>query len=422
MATIADLAARLEREALTLGPPATDATLDAYVAGWILLADRTRHAVTYLPLGGRPEKVGIGLRTVLDPLASGPRHPLPADTEPVPALARLALAMGAIGDVLADNLRSGSLPEYVGAEAAKLEATLLAPVHLAAHWSRTGLEHQEVPRNRASIHGLLDDLAAVTEPWALIPPAHRGSVLEDLRIRTTSAPGLEGATVAWADEALLVLTDRYRVSGWAMQAIAGNLALISHTARVAVQAATPDGRLPAGDQGSAHALAESSTAWRAAATWPPHVRLGGKATELRALTRDLQQQLAGDPPRALVDTRDLIRLALPVAQAHTAMMDNLVAKHELWVHGPSLGPSAGDLRGWAREPWWSNQGVPMMNAARIGLQALDGASAALVSEASRTSPSSLPLGWPPAREVSGAVRVGGREQARVPSRRPGPNR
>ena len=422
MATIADLAAQLEREALTLGPPATDATLDAYVAGWMLLADRTRHAVTYLPLGGRPEKVGIGLRTVLDPLASGPRHPLPADAEPVPVLARLARNMGAIGDVLADNLRNGTRPEYVGAEAAKLESTLLAPVHLAARWSGAGLEHQEIPRNRASIRGLLDDLAAVTEPWALIPPVHRGSVLEDLRIRTASAPGLKGAAVAWADEALLVLTDRYRVSGWAMQAIAGNLAHISHAARVAVQAAAWDGRPPADDRVSAQALAESSTAWRAAATWPPHVRLGGKATDLRALTRDLQQQLASDPPRTLDDTRNLIRLALPVAQAHTAMMDNLVAKHELWVHGPSLGPSAGDIHGWAREPWWSTQGLPMMNAARGGLHALDRASAALASEASRPAPRSGPLGWPPAREVSGALHIGGREQARVPSHRRGPAR
>ena len=422
MATIADLAARLEREALTLGPPATDATLDAYVAGWMLLADRTRHAVTYLPLGGRPEKVGIGLLTVLDPLASGPRDPLPADTEPVPALARLALTMGAIGDVLADNLRNGARPEYVGAETAKLEATLLAPVHLAARWSGAGLEHQEIPRNRASIRGLLDDLAAVTEPWALIPPTNRGSILEDLRIRTTSAPGLKGSTVAWADEALLVLTDRYRVSGWAMQAIAGNLALISHTARLAVQAAAPDGRLPTGDQGSVQALAESSTAWRAAATWPPHVRLGGKATDLRALTRDLQQQLAGDPPRTLVETRNLIRLALPVAQAHTSMMDNLVAKHELWVHGPSLGPSAGDIRGWAREPWWSTQGVPMMNAARTAYRALDRVSASLAGRTGRPPTAPLPLGWPPASAERIRVPAGHLDVRREPQPRRGPDR
>lgn len=422
MATIADLAARLEREALTLGPPATDASLDAYVAGWMLLADRTRHAVTYLPLGGRPEKVGVGLRTVLDPLASGPRHPLPADTEPVAALARLALSMGAIGDVLAANLRNGTRPEYVGAEAAKLEATLLAPVHLAARWSGAGLEHQEIPRNRASIRGLLDDLAAVTEPWALIPPAHRGSVLEDLRILTTSAPGLEGATVAWADEALLVLTDRYRVSGWAMQAIAGNLALISQTALGAVQAATPDGRLPTGDQGSAQALAESSTAWRAAATWPPHVRLGGKATDLRAPTRDLQQQLASDPPQTLAETRNLIRLALPIAQAHTSMMDNLVAKHELWVHGPSLGPSAGDLRGWAREPWWSTQGVPMRNAARTAYRALDQACASLAGGTGRPPTAPLPLGWPPPSAERIRVPAGHLDVRREPQPRRGPDR
>ena len=153
MATIAELLARLERDAVTLGPPDTEAGPDAHAAGWMLLANRTQHAVSQLPLGGRPERVSVGLRAVLQPLANGPRREQRAEALPIPALAQLELAMGAINDVLADTLRSRPRPEYVGLEAAKLEASLLAPVHLAARWSRASVENQRVRRNGISIRG-----------------------------------------------------------------------------------------------------------------------------------------------------------------------------------------------------------------------------------------------------------------------------
>lgn len=180
MATIADLLVRLEHLAATLGPPAPAIGLEAHVVGWMPLARHTLRAVSNLPTGGRAARVRASLTAALGPLARGPR--LPIETRPLGPLSDLALTMGAIGDVLADTLgRQQQRPEFVGLEAAKLEAGLLSAVHLTARWSLSSLEAQNLPGTRVSTRRLLRDLVALTEPWALIPPANRGSVLEDLR-------------------------------------------------------------------------------------------------------------------------------------------------------------------------------------------------------------------------------------------------
>ncbi len=292
MATIADLLARLEGLASTLGPPDEANGLDSHVAGWMPLAQQTLRAVGNLPIGGRPARVSAGLLAVLGPLAKGPRRPI--ETRPLEHLSDLAVTMGAIGDVLGEHASRQPRPEFVGGEATKLEAGLLSAVHLTARWSLSSLDRQNLPGTRVATTRLLRDLVALTEPWALIPPANRGSILEDLRIRTRTAPGLDGAMVAWADEAVLVLGERHRNTSWVMQAIAGNLALISHTAQGAIDRAIKNGGLLEATRPVSEALDRSVTAWRAAATWPPYLRLGGESTHLRVLTRDLQQHLRGN--------------------------------------------------------------------------------------------------------------------------------
>ncbi|MGC3994723.1 MAG: hypothetical protein QM779_11525 [Propionicimonas sp.] len=391
--TIADLTAQLDQTAAALAATPTDPDPNAHAAGWMLLADRASRAVEQLSLGG--QSVGIGLRPYLESLVDGPDRPLPGHTTPAAPLARMSLTMGAIADVLADNLRNRPRPEYVGREAAKLAATLAAPLHLAARWSHTGLQDRDLASAHRVLRGRLDNLAAATEPWALIPPARRDSVLADLRIRTPTAPGLDGAIAAWADEALLVLGDRHRTSSWAMQAIAGNLALISHAAYNLAEHAIRHGALP---ETASQALATSATAWRAAATWPPYLRLGGRTNDLRTLSAELKTRLATEPPTTIADTRHLLHLALPVAEAHATTMDRLARSHDLWIHGPSLGPSAGDIPNWEPEPWWSFQGIALAKTAQIAHQALDKACVSLAVTPDRATPRSLPLGWPPACE------------------------
>ncbi len=420
MATIADLLTRLERLATTLGPPDEANGLEPHVAGWMPLAQQTLRAVSNLPTGGRPERVNAGLLAALGPLAKGPRRP--TETRPLEHLSDLAITMGAIGDVLFEHLGRQPRPEFVGREATKLEAGLLSAVHLTARWSLASLERQNLPGTRVSTKRLLRDLVALTEPWALIPPANRGSILEDFRIRTNTAPGLEGGMVAWADEALLVLGERHRTTSWSMQAIAGSLALISHTAHNAIELAIKNGRLPAAARPASEALESSVTAWRAAATWPPYLRLGGETTDLRLLTRDLQQHLREDPPRTIADNRNLLHLALPVAEAHVATMDRLVRTHDLWIHGPSLGPSAGYIPSWEPEPWWSHQGLTLAKTAQIGHRALEKASASLAVKTSEASMGSLRLGWPPSLSTVAEVPADRRGRGRDRSMDRGPAR
>jgi hypothetical protein len=393
MATIADLLNRLEFRVHTLTRTPAD-TVKSHLAGWMPLARTTQQAIALLPLGGRSEVVKAGIRNVLQPLARGPRQPLDG-VHPAPQLAELAQIMGGISDTLADNLRSGGRAEYAGAEALKLEASLLSAIHVAARWSRSTMDDQKLPTTRSSVMAFLGDLAVITEPYALIPPGQRTSSLEELALRAPNTPGHEGAAVAWARTASETLTERYRISSWAMQAIAGDLALLSHTARLAVVAAASRGELlpPTAGQIS-DSLDASARAWRTAATWPPYLRLGGRNSDLRAASRDLREAIATGTAAGLGSWRRVLGVATPVALGHAAVMQSLVRRHELWIHGSAVDPDYGYARGWGREPRWSQQGQPLVAASLDGCRDLDGAVSLLGTSPHHDASSSLSR-WSP---------------------------
>ena len=360
----------------------------------MLLASATQHAITALPLGGRGDVVKAGVRNVLIPLAHGPREPL-VDVEPASQLAELAQTMGGISDILADNLSAGGRVEQAGTEALKLEASLLAAVHVAARWSRGTMNDQKLPTTRVSIMAFLDDLAVVTEPYALIPPGRRSSILEDFAIRAPNASGVEGAAVAWAEAATVTLGERYRVSGWAMQAIAGDLALLSLAAGKAVLAAESGELSPQNAADISENLATSVRSWRAAATWPRHLRLGGRAHDLRAASRDLREAIVANPPRGMGGWRMVLGAVTPVALAHSAVMRNLVRGHELWIHGSAIDPILRYASGWVREPEWSEEGGPLMKAAQAGYRALDSALSMLARTAHANTTTAERPRWDP---------------------------
>ncbi len=401
MATIGDLLNQLEFRAHTLTRTPED-TVRSHLAGWMPLARTTQHAIALLPLGGRSEVVKVGVRNVLAPLARGLRQPLDG-VQPAPQLADLAQIMGGISDTLADNLRTGGRPEHAGTEALKLEASLLSAVHVAARWSRSTMDDQKLPTTRSSVMAFLSDLAAITEPYALIPPAQRTSLLDELALRAPNAPGLEGAAVAWAHLASETLTERYRVSSWAMQAIAGDLALLSHTARSAVLAAGSRGELPRPSASQlVDSLDASARAWRAAAAWPPYLRLGGRNFDLREASRDLREAIATGPAATLGSWRRVLGVATPVALGHAAVMQSLVSRYELWIHSSAVDPDYGHARGWGREPRWSQQGKPLLAAALTGSRALDNAVSVLGTCPQRDTTSSShrwgPVGLAPDRK------------------------
>lgn len=264
-ATVADLLRVLDQQVHNLGTATERDTASAHVAGWMRLATTTRHAISLLPLGGRSAQVKAGLRTVLDPLVHGPRDPL-VNRMPAPRLVRTSRTIGAIGDVVAEHLLGGGRGDQIGTEAIKLETSLLSAVHVIARWSRAVTASHRFPGTTGTFPAQLSDLIVVTEPFALVPPGRRASLLEDLRLPNPTAPGLEGAVTRWAAEATLVLQERYRASGWAMQAIAGNLALLSHTAGHAVNLAAATGDITMTQADSmAGWFTEAARHWRTAA-------------------------------------------------------------------------------------------------------------------------------------------------------------
>lgn len=396
-ATVADLLHVLDRQVRDLGTATGRDTASAHVAGWMRLATTTRHAIALLPLGGRSAQVKAGLRTVLDPLVHGPRDPL-TNPMPAPGLIRTSRTMGAIADVLAEHLLGGGWGDQIGTEAIKLETSLLSALHVVARWSRAVTSSQRFPGTTGTFPAQLSDLIVVTEPFALVPPTRRSSLLEDLRLSNPTAPGLEGAVTRWAAEATLVLQERYRVSGWAMQAIAGNLALLSQTAGRAANRAVLAGEVTTAQADSmAGWFVEAARHWRTAAAWPPHLRLAGHTPTLRQLGVDVRDACGADP--TLRDLGAPMMAAARLSLLHASVMDELAVRGQLWLHTERTDYRGDHIEAWTREPPGAAESWPLVQAARYGHQALDRA----VSELARTTRSEAPLseGWPPDRTLHG---------------------
>ena len=398
-ATVADLLRVLDGQVQDLGTATERDTASGHVAGWMRLATTTRHVIGLLPLGGRSAQVKAGLRTVLDPLVHGPRDPL-ANPVPAPGLIQTSRTVGAIADILAEHLQGGGRADQIGTEAIKLQTSLLSAVHVVARWSRAVTASQRFPGTTGTFPAQLSDLIVVTEPFALVPHSRRTSLLEELRLPNPAAPGLEGAVTRWADEATLVLQERYRVSGWAMQSIAGNLALLSQTAARAALRAGAASDIPATrGENMAGWFAEAARHWRTAAAWPPHIRLAGHTPTLRQLGRGVRDACGADP--SLRDLGAPIAAAARLSLLHASVMDELATRRQLWVHAVRTDYRGDHIEAWTREPPGATESWPLVQAARYGHHALDRA----VSELSRTvrSEPSLGEGWPPDRSVDGTL-------------------
>jgi len=369
MATVGDLLDLLDMRTRNLPVQTAPSPWEAHAAGWMVLARPILRAIPHLGLTGRVDHLNGGLTTVLLALADGPRRPIDASIAGS-QLTEAAGVYGAIADILSHEARFGPGQGLGGSEAVKLEASLLAPAHILARWSVTDLSaHAPVRGDR--LGPTLGALARIAEPWALIPPIQRVSTLDLSRVPTDAAPGLDGAVAGWAEEARRLLGDRYRLSSWAMQSIAGTIAFMSQVTMAAVDEHTREGRLPeAAARVASSALADSVTCWTAAASWPPHLRLGGQSRELRMLANDLRHVCLAKPFPRLSDLHHALAMVEPVASLHATAMERLVAHHELWIHGPALGKPGGNIEGWVREPWWSGQGLFLLRASQAGLSAV----------------------------------------------------
>lgn len=391
-ARVADLLSLLDSQVHALGAGTDRDTAGAHVGGWMRLATTTRHAISLLPLGGRTAQVKAGLRTVLDPLVHGPREPL-SEHLPAPRLIQTSRTIGAIADILAEHLQGGGRDHQIGTEAIKLEASLLSAVHATARWSRAITATQKFPKMAETFPAQLSDLIVVTEPFALIPASRRVSLLEDLRLPNPAAPGLEGAVTRWAAEATLVLQERHRASGWAMQAIAGNLALLSLTAGRAAIRARDTGDISAVQAESLTGwFTEAARLWRAAAAWPPHLRLGGYTPTLRQLGGDVRDACIGAVPR-LAELGAPMLAATRLSLLHASTMDRLATKRQLWMHTVRTDYRGHQVEAWTREPPGTADSWHLVRAARDAHHALDSAVRELIQAMRIDLP--VPQGWPP---------------------------
>ena len=392
MASVGDLLRRLHLQAWELSrPPATPSTearLHGQLRGWVRVAASASRALS--PLRHRPD-----LDDVLDQLADGG---LATPGRPAAQLAALSQTIGAIGDILAS--RGTDIDRAGTASRDRLHASVQAALHAAAR--ATLAVAQEVGHPDAA--ALMSRLAEATEMAAMLPPAARTSRLDHLALTVPGPKTLQGAVEQWARSATTVLSSQTQVTGYVLQSTAANIALICLAAAQATKAAAARGPLaqPVADKAVA-ALREASTAWRSAAVWPQHLRLGGRSAEYRRAADDLVAALNADPSvkpapgTRFVELLAALPLVSEVAHAHQQATERLADAGGLWVSGASLMATQhhrAEIPGLRRSSWFrelpgQHAAEPLAAASRTAGAALRTASDTLHHAANSRSAASF---------------------------------
>lgn len=394
MASIANLLTRLHQQAWTLGSiqdqhPAGE-QLAAHLRAWVPLAQASQRALQNLPV---PPRTTVGsrassFRAILRPLADGRLVEDPEGSADRHLLG-VSLVMGGIADLLAGS-PVDQTPQHQDATGALL-ASLIAPLHVAARFTHAITDGTPAVLSRRA----LGRLTLASEPYAAIPPAERVSYLEDIGLPGRDARDLGNAVRRWDAIASDILASPQRVTGYALQIIAGDLSVLSQAAGRATSDAWRAGLLTrrlATQTGTA--LDASAQAWVSAAAWPTHLRLGGRTPGLRSASQALIAACTEPPARApspaqltrvLSQMQTALRLAIPVAELHTRTLHQLAWGHGLWIAGAAIprhldSPEVTRARqrdGWTREPIWMHEGVPLLRASQQATAALMTASAFL---------------------------------------------
>jgi hypothetical protein len=137
------------------------------------------------------------------------------------------------------------------------------------------------------------------------------------------------------------------VTGVALQDAAATLALLCATASDTLQHAARRnilGREPARE--ASRLLTEASVAWRAAATWPPRVQLGGRAYEHQQAASAVREALSGPQLARLTlrkqthTLRAAVSAAVTVGALQAAAVSAAADRGGLWIahERPNLRP------------------------------------------------------------------------------------
>lgn len=298
-ATIGGLLDQLHH--LASQPPApADSTDD--VDSWPWFARYLSAALTQLPFA--PNSAGDRARaqtqTVLDHIARQPHPTSPVDqTGRIAALTRVT---GAIADVLATQQPPPRLTDDTHApEDSATQAAPAAPVVddptaaglqsslLAAVWAatQTTLSHTQ-PTDLRGLDEPLRNLAALTQPHALIPPELRRSALEHLSATPRQEPSLQGAITRWAAHAEDAL-ERHQISSATLAMLANDLALLTN----ALHHVAPTAHVTFEDDLQHESLVEATALWQQIAAWPTDslTLAGTRPDELIDSSRELRHYL-----------------------------------------------------------------------------------------------------------------------------------
>lgn len=258
----------------------------------------------------------------------------PAD-EPVNSpITTIGYTLGVLADTL--NANPETVRNTGHADRGQLRSQVLATLH---HVATVSLAAWPVD-HAFSGPALIRDLADATNAASYVP---QGDLHEPIGLLALgqSPGGLDQAVARWAEVAIEILHSQTRVTSYAFQRTAATIATICSTAAVAL--AEPPGERPFEGAASA-ALTKASQAWQRAADWPAEVRLGGRTTELRHRSQDLDQALATHRlgPAGALARQAAMRAALlsagKVAACHKSALLQVISGGNLWISVEALGP------------------------------------------------------------------------------------
>jgi len=274
------------------------------------------HALRAVPLSpGEQHNLAL-LIPVLERVAVRPV------TGPVDSrVARMADLLGAIGDLLHDEPTAFGPDER---DALAVRAKILAGIETAGRSTLGFLDHA-ARLSRSGWPGELGKVVDEAHRSMRVSPGQRQGRYDDVAALQVGDPTLAGVIARWKTATAATLTtEAGAASSRGVQMATMDFGLLATSSAVLVRGA---GHLKVIDRGAsdmaAAALAAAGEGWRkAAASWPPHVQSGGRASEdqasaslglrdaLKALMRDgatwaTPEQIATrwDPSVALADVR-----------------------------------------------------------------------------------------------------------------------
>lgn len=325
---------------------------DRLLNEWPSLAAATTRALDVVPADrwGQQQVASVGsilrqLTTLDRPERSGPARQ--------PDLTDMAVRLAAIADLLVGVPRADNDRDRLAALG--LQASILAPVHLAAHHTLTVADQQ--PGTSTEARWLLRQVVGLTEVHAATPAQDRVSRYEDLAVPGLDEASLDAAVHRWSRDTQDALGSVLTVTSAALQTTAVDLVVLTAAAARTTWAAVRLGHL---DRQRGHAaidaLRDANTAWRTAAVWPDQLRLDGARTPSNAQSsHDLRSALnhvlregtdwAGpervaertDVPGLLGTMRNALHLGEQAATRHHLMIRYFVlGKNRLWISAAAL--------------------------------------------------------------------------------------